>query len=186
MKSNKNIIWNKSNKRFQKKIYLQPRVVSDIFLENLKAATPWKIKIINTKLLYARIEKGISMPKLHIATHLSNLLKISEQVSVRHYAGETLVRLAPLLSFNERNEVALELTKGLEMGEFEFSKYIPQYLGQLHILHPEELDEFLQNLEDLLVVENDRICDIFASILRSDVTVLSEIPKQISGNDNFL
>ncbi len=145
----------------EKDIFTEPRVVSDIFLENLKAATPWKIKIINTKLLYARIEKGISMPKLHIATHLSNLLKISEQVSVRHYAGETLVRLAPLLSLDERNEVAIELTKGLEMGEFEFSKYIPQYLGQFALyLHPEELDEFLQNLEDLLHSKNDRIASV--------------------------
>lgn len=145
----------------EKEIFTEPRVVSDIFLENLKAATPWKIKIINTHLLFARIEKGVSMPKLHIATHLSNLLKISEQVSVRHYAGETLVKLAPLLSLDERNEVAIELTKGLEMGEFAFSKYIPQYLGQFVLyLHPEELDEFLHNLEELLHSTNDRIASV--------------------------
>ena len=47
-----------------------------------------------------------------------------------------------LLSWDQRNEVAIELTKGLEIGEFEFSKYIPQYLGEYAMyLHPKELDE---------------------------------------------
>ncbi len=143
------------------RIFEEEGVVSDIFLENLKAATPWKLKIINIELLYDRICRGMDMPKLHVAAHLSNLLKVSEQVTVRHFAGETLVRLAPLLSWDQCNEVAIELTKGLEIGEFEFSKYIPQYLGEFVMhLHPRELDEFLLDLHHLLISTNDRIASV--------------------------
>lgn len=143
------------------RIFQDDQVVSDIFLENLKAATPWKIKIINIELLYVRIRLGVVMPKLHVATHLSNLLKVSEQVTVRHFAGETLVKLAPLLSWDQRNEVAIELTKGLEIGEFEFSKYIPQYLGEyVMYLHPKELNEFLLDIHRLQCSTNDRIASV--------------------------
>lgn len=144
-----------------RRIFEDDRVVSDIFLENLKSATPWKIKIINIELLYERIHLGLSMPKLHVATHLSNLLKISEQVTVRHFAGETLVKLAPLLSWDQRNEVAIELIKGLEIGEFEFSKYIPQYLGEyVMYLHPKELNEFLLEICRLQCSTNERIASV--------------------------
>lgn len=143
------------------RIFEDERVVSDIFLENLKSATPWKIKIVNMELLYERIRLGITMPKLHVATHLSNLLKVSEQVTVRHFAGETLVKLAPLLSWDQRNEVAIELTKGLEVGEFEFSKYIPQYLGEyVMYLHPKELNEFLLDIHRLQCSTNERIASV--------------------------
>ena len=143
------------------RIFEDSRVVSDIFLDNLKAATPWKIKIINIELLYERISRNLPMPKLHVATHLSNLLKVSEQITVRHFAGETLVKLAPLLSWDQRNEIAIELMKGLEMGEFEFSKYIPQYLGEyVTYLHPKELDEFLTDLRRLQSSTNDRIASV--------------------------
>lgn len=143
------------------RIFEDERVVSDIFLDNLKAATPWTMKIVNISLLYDRIVRGISMPKLHVATHLSNLLKVSEQVSVRHYAGETLVKLASVLSWDQRNEVAIELTKGLEIGEFEFSKYIPRYLGEFVMyLHPKELDEFINDLQRLQNSTNERVASV--------------------------
>lgn len=41
----------------------------------------------------------------------------------------------------------MELLKGLEVGEYEFSKYIPEYLGQLALwLPPEQLEEVLTYL----------------------------------------
>lgn len=169
------------------RIFEDGRVVSDIFLENLKSATPWKVKIINIELLYERMRRGTAMPKLHAAAHLSNLLKVSDQVSVRHYAGETLVRLAPLLSWDQRNEIAIELTKGLEIGEFEFSKYIPQYLGEYAMyLHPKELDEFLIDLRRLLISTNDRIAsvamDTLGVMLRHYGGYLRRFPEYIAIN----
>ena len=49
---------------------------------------------------------------------------------VRHDAGGALVRILPLLRRDQRNEVVVELGKGLEMGQYSISKSIPQYLGQ--------------------------------------------------------
>lgn len=50
-------------------------VVSDIFLDNLKTATPWVIKSANIKLLVDQIAHGKQEHMLHIAAHLSNLVK---------------------------------------------------------------------------------------------------------------
>ena len=69
----------------------------------------------------------------HLLHHLRALfepyLRYSEQVGVRHDAGRALLRLAHLLATDQRNEIAVELLKGLEVGEYEFSKYIPEYLA---------------------------------------------------------
>lgn len=139
-------------------IYKDAEVVSDIFLENLKAATPWVIKSVNLELLLDRILLDEETSVLHVATHLSNLIKVSEHVTVRHSAGEALLKIAPLLSRDQRNEVAIELTKGLEIGEYQFSKYIPQYLGGFVLyLHPKELDEFVKDLKPLLISTNERV-----------------------------
>ena len=145
----------------EERIWQEESIVSDIFLDNLKAATPWKLKMIHIELLYERIRRGNPMPFLHVAAHLSNLLKVSEQVAVRHFAGETLVRLAPFLSGDQLNEITIELMKGLEIGAFEFSKYIPEYLGRFVMyLHPRELDEFLLDLYCLLISTNDRVAGV--------------------------
>ena len=50
------------------------------------------------------------------------------------------------------------MTKGLEIGEYQFSKYIPEYLGELVLyLHPSELDEFMDNISELIENTNDKI-----------------------------
>lgn len=133
--------------------------ISDILLENLKAATPWIVKSVNIEYLFMRAKTGGNVSALQLATHFSNLLKVSEQVTVRHRAGEALVSLAPLLTKDQRNEISIELIKGLEIGEYEFSKYIPQYLGRFALyLGPDELDEFLLEIRRLLVSTNERVC----------------------------
>lgn len=98
------------------------------------------------------------MSALQIATHFSNLVKVSERVAVRHNAGSALVTVAPLLTLAQRNEVTIELTKGLEIGQYEFSKYIPEYLGEFALyLHPDELDEFISDLKRLLISTSERV-----------------------------
>ena len=48
--------------------------------------------------------------------------------------------------------------KGLEIGEYQFSKYIPEYLGEMVLyLYPGELDEFIVALSELIENTNDRI-----------------------------
>ena len=137
---------------------LEDEDISEIFLENLKAATPWIIKKANIRILtaFARIDHGYHL--LHIATHLSNLLMVSEQVTVRRAAGSALLDLVPLLSHDQRNEVSVELTRGLELGQQEFSKYIPSYLGRFYLyLPPEQLEESLRDLQSALASSNSRL-----------------------------
>lgn len=146
-------------------------VVSDIFLDNLKMATPWVLKAVNIKLLVDQVDRGKKEHILHIAAHLSNLIKVSEYVVVRHDAGRALLRLAPLLTADQRNEIVVELLKGLEVGEYEFSKYIPEYLGQLALwLPPEQLEEVLTYLRGLMANANDRV----VSVALDTVGVLTE------------
>ncbi len=136
-------------------------IVSDIFLDNLKMATPWITKSINISLLLNQVERGHTDQLLHIAAHFSNLLKVSERVVVRHDAGTALIHIAHLLEPDQRNEIATELTKGLEVGEYAFSKYIPIYLGEFALwLKPQELDELISRLEVLLSSPSDNIVEV--------------------------
>lgn len=143
----------------------EQRAASELFLENLKVATPWMLKLTNIDfLLEVAHHRSISM--LQVATHLSNILKVGERISVRHQAGQGLVAIAPLLTPEERNELVIELTKGLEIGEYEFSKYIPAYLGQIALfLQPQELDEIIQDLQKLLRNANNRVVSVALNTL---------------------
>lgn len=145
----------------QQKALYEKDVVSDIFLDNLKSLTPWVIKAVNIKLLVDQVDHGIYEHILHIAAHLSNLIKVSEHVLVRHDAGSALLRMVHLLTPDQRNEIAIELMKGLEVGEYEFSKYIPRYLGEIAMwLPPEQLDEILLFIDGLMASPNERIVSV--------------------------
>ncbi len=131
-------------------------VVSDIFVDNLKNATHWVLKAVNIELLTEQVLRGERENLLHIAAHFGNLLKVSDAIVVRYNAGGSLLQIADRLSFDQRNEVAVEMAKGLEVGQYEYSKYIPQCLGEF-ILHlrPTELDEMLDRLAHLMGNSSD-------------------------------
>lgn len=136
---------------------LKPEELSDILLDNLKTATPWMIKVVNVELLarYAAHGGGSAM---QIAAHFANIIRVSEAVVVRERAGRALLGIAPRLTSEERNEVAVELSKALEAGHYEFSKYIPQYLGSFMLwLPPAELDEVIDYLAGLLSHSADSV-----------------------------
>ena len=95
---------------------------------------------------------------LHIAAHYSNLIKVSDRVTVRHAAGSALLELAPLLSVDQRNEIAVELCRGLELGQQEVTNYIPDYLGRFALwLPPAELDEVIDDLHVNLSSSDSRV-----------------------------
>ncbi|MEA4965358.1 MAG: cytidyltransferase-related domain protein [Oscillospiraceae bacterium] len=132
--------------------------VADIFVDNLKTATPWMLKIVNVELLAAHAERGGQEQLLHVAAHFSNLIKASETIVVRYAAAQALLTIAPHLTYDQRNEVAVELSKGLEVGRYEFSKYIPQCLGEFSLfLRPMELDEILASMQLLMSHGNDSV-----------------------------
>ena len=132
-------------------LFYRQEVADDIFLDNLKTATPWVSKIVSIEILKAQAKQGHVDNMLHICTHFSNLVKVSERVVVRHAAGEALLTVLPLLRREQRNEVVVELGKGIELGQTEISKYIPDYLGRAALLlHPSELNEQVIWLRTLL------------------------------------
>ncbi len=129
---------------------------ADLFLENLKTATPWIIKEINIALLLYRVHYGRQAQAFQVAAHVANLIRVSERFAVRNRAGEALIELAPVLTLDQRNEIAVELVRGLESASHEFSKYIPQYLGQFMLyLHPKEMDESLNELTHYIKSSNE-------------------------------
>lgn len=143
----------------QEPMCLPDETISEIFLDNLKTATPWIIKRVNILLLTEHARMG-GTQMLHIAAHFSNLIKVSDRVTVRHSAGAALLELAPLLSVDQRNEIAVELCRGLELGQQEFTKYIPEYLGRFALwLPPEQLEEILSGLTASLSSSEEHIVD---------------------------
>ena len=139
---------------------LTEEAISEIFLDNLKAATPWIIKQINISRL-TDFAQGDSGHLLHVATHLTNLVKVSGQVAVRQTAGAALLSIAPRLTPEERNEVAVELCRGLEIDQLEFSKYIPGCLGRFCLwLPPALLEELLDDLGEKLCSSNGRVVSL--------------------------
>ena len=136
----------------------QPDAVSNVFLDNLKTATPWVLKAVGVEYLLDQVEQGNNANVLHIATHFSNLIKVSENVVVRRMAGASLLAIAPVLTPDRRNEIAVELSKALETGQSELSKYIPEYLGRFALwLTPRELDEVLDQMLTLLASPNSNV-----------------------------
>jgi len=132
--------------------------VSNVFLDNLKTATPWILKAVGVEYLLHQVEHGSHANILHIATHFSNLIKVSENVVVRRMAGASLLSMASALTPDRRNEIAVELSKALETGESELSKYIPEYLGRFVLwLPPRELDEVVGQMESLLSSPNSSV-----------------------------
>ncbi|MBR1989409.1 MAG: phosphohydrolase [Firmicutes bacterium] len=122
-----------------------------MFLENMKAKTPWAVKTANIGIMIQHIRENPSAGQiLHVATHLSNLIQVSETVTVRKAAGDALISIFDRLPAEQRNEIAVELGKALEIGDYQFTTYIPQYLGIIMLyLKPGELDELILDLKKL-------------------------------------
>ncbi len=139
---------------------------SDLFLNNLKTATPWNVKTISIDYIIENIKNKNEVSLLQTSTHLTNLVKVSAKESVRNKAGNSLVNIGTLLSVDQRNEIAVELFKGLEIDELQYAKYIPEYLGRfMMLLPPKELDEFVQELNVVYKGTNPRVSTLVINTL---------------------
>ncbi|MFL0247843.1 cytidyltransferase [Candidatus Clostridium stratigraminis] len=122
--------------------------IPDMFLSNLKTATDWVRKKSQILLLEEYTIENIQANGLHSAIHFCNLLKVSAVESVRNSAGEAILQLMPSLSLAERNEVAVELLRALEIEGNKFTEYIPYYIGRIILfLQPVELNEIIEDLQ---------------------------------------
>lgn len=154
---------------------------SEIFLQNLKTATPWVNKKINIDILYDQVIESPKVKGLHTSMHLCNLLKVSAVERVRNYGGTTLLNIFHLLSLEERNDVAIELLRALEMESYQFTKFIPDYLGQLLLfLPPKELDEIIDDFEDKIKVSSTRVTFLLLNTIAVSVEKYMSYRKRFS------
>lgn len=131
---------------------------TEIFLSNMKTETNWVIKRNQIDLLLEYTLRNPSRRGLHASIHFSNLLKVSEVESVRRRAGKSILALMPYLSVDERNEVAIELLRALEIEGNRFTEYIPYYAGQVMLwLEPKELDTTIEDAENRIKVSNPNL-----------------------------
>ena len=123
---------------------------SSLFLEDLKTGTHWLVKIANIHLMCHALKRQQERGNvMHLGMHLCNLVKVSEYLAVRQAAGEALLDIAGSMTYAQRNEMAVELFNGLEIGDLQIAKYVPEYLGKMILkLLPGELDEFVSTLQE--------------------------------------
>lgn len=131
---------------------------SNIFLSNLKTATNWVTKKVQVRIVLENFLDGKNNDGLYTAMHYCNLLKVSGVESVRNSAGKALVSLMPSLPLEQRNDISVELLRALELESYQFTKYIPNYLGQvLLFLKPYELDEVIDDIKFKIKQSNNQI-----------------------------
>ena len=123
-------------------------ILSSMFLDDLKFQTSWIRKIANIRYMTEAAEYADQNVRLHIATHLVNLIKNSETVTVRRNAGNALLKIIPDMSADQKNEILVELSNGLEIEDYQFSRLIPDYLGVILLaLSEREFNEAVTGLE---------------------------------------
>jgi len=128
--------------------------VREVLLRNLKSRVDWVEKKVNCDYLTAsahlRQAEGRD-PGSHfaseVASHLANLLKVSRVEGTRFHAGRCLLRLLPLLTVPQRNDLMVELLRSLELDIEAITRYIPRFLGSVLVSLPDQ--EFLEALDDI-------------------------------------
>lgn len=111
-------------------IQLTQEAKSNIYLSNLKSATSKEIKATQIEMLYQHAMTS-KEEQFYLAMHCCNLLKVSEYEQVRNKAGQTLVLLYEALNSEQKNDIVVELVRALEIEGYGFTRYIPNFLGQL-------------------------------------------------------
>ena len=130
-----------------------------LFLDNLKMGTHWVVKEANIEILLHYLQ---ALPDrssvMHLGTHLTNVLKMSENPFVQRAAGAALLRVSHYMTYTQRNEIAVELFNGLELGDLRISQYVPEYLGRIILqLEPRELDECINTLETQILAASTQV-----------------------------
>jgi nicotinic acid mononucleotide adenylyltransferase len=128
--------------------------IREVFLRNLKSRVGWVEKKVNcdylTEVAYRRHAESHD-PGSHfaneVASHFANILKVSRVEGTRFHAGRCLLKLLPLLSVPQLNELTVELLRSLELDAEAVTRYIPRFLGSVVAALPEQ--EFLEALEDI-------------------------------------
>jgi nicotinic acid mononucleotide adenylyltransferase len=151
--------------KYEKEIDFEESIVSELYLSNLKTATTAITKKLQVKLLLKNTLDYNRHNAFYTAMHYCNLLKVSAYHKVRNCAGESLIELVPMLSFEQKNDIVIELLRALEIEGYQYANYIPEYLGRVLInLKPKEFDEIIDDFTEKVKKGSPQITSL---ILRS-------------------
>ncbi|MFZ5787523.1 MAG: hypothetical protein ACOY3Y_13865, partial [Acidobacteriota bacterium] len=128
--------------------------IQTVMLRNLKSRVGWVEKKVNCDYLVAVALSGVARSTdsgayfaNEVAGHLANLLKVSRVEGTRFHAGRSLLRLLPALTVTQRNDLAVELLRALQLDAESVTRYIPRFLGSVVASLPDQ--EFLEILDDV-------------------------------------
>ena len=155
------------------------QTISRIHLSNLKNAVHWTVKLTQINILtqYVRSHPDAAF---HTALHFSNLLCVSEHLPVREAAGNALLAIAPQLLVDQINEIVIDLTRELESGQEQISRFIPPYLGRLLCQLPEkELHESVESIGALASGASIRPARVALFTLGEALNVLPEAQTDV-------
>ncbi|AYD40284.1 cytidyltransferase [Clostridium fermenticellae] len=164
---------------------LNRNIITDIFLNNLKTATDWVKKRNQIDLLLYHALNNIQSMGLHTAIHFCNLLKVSAIESVRNRAGNAILEIMPYISLAERNEVAVELIRALELEGNRFTEYIPEYAGaSLLWLQPKELNEIIDDCVLKVKTSNPNLKSLIIKTIGITISNYNIYRKRFRENEN--
>ena len=148
--------------------------LSEIFLNNLKSATSFIQKIVHIDILKKNALENINYMGAYTAMHFCNILKVSEIEIVRTKAGHSLIEIFPHLNIEQRNDIAIELIRSLEMQDYKFAKFIPHYLGEILLyISPKEFDEILDDFEMKIKTSESNIVFLILKTLGRYISLYS-------------
>ena len=120
--------------------------IREVMLRNLKSQTGWVEKKVGIDFLLSIATQPAVAGE--VAFHLANLLKVSRVEGTRVHAGRCLLRLLPVLTDTQRNDLAIELVRSLQLDGEAVTRYLPRFLGPLLASLPaQELDELITDME---------------------------------------
>ncbi len=168
---------------------LCPRTVlaqdpSTLYLSNLKTATPPVIKRLQIDMLIQLIHEG-RIDAFYAAMHFSNVLKVSAFQEVRERAGNALIEVFELIAHEQKNDIVIELLRALEIEGYQFTKYIPPYLGRLlnslsFLEHKEIVDDLVQKMKSA----SSQICLLVLSTASKSLVDLFINSRESGGLSN--
>ena len=170
-----------------KMLNLSSENLENLYLSNLKTATPWIYKKIQIELILEYALNDLEKRGLYTAMHFCNILKVSEHETVRSTAGKSLIKLVPNLPIAQINDISIELLRSLEMEGYQFTKYIPKYLGEIILQLPAiEFDELMDDLIQKIKNSTPKIISLLLSTIGRILSLYekyhSELSNDISDN----
>lgn len=154
-----------------------------LFQENQKMEIPWIKKLVNMEILNDYFRNNKKEDCFQLAAHLVNILQNSDRIVIRRQAGQYLTELMEDLTDAQRYEIAAELTKGLEIGQYSAGRYIPEYLGQIfYTLDRDAQEEMIGKLREMIDGKNHKIAIMaLETVGRATQFVYSVSKEEISG-----